>query len=52
VFISRELADSGKDSRMRDARTHEQNSMASDQPDNATTENRGAVAVCRTTDRG
>jgi hypothetical protein len=45
VFISRELADSGKDSRMRDARTHEQNSIASDQQDDATMENRQAVAV-------
>jgi hypothetical protein len=37
VFISRELADSGNDSRMRDARTHEQESTASGQSDDTKT---------------
>jgi hypothetical protein len=45
VFISRELADSGKDSRMRDARTHEQDLIAGDLLEDTTTKSRQAMVV-------
>jgi hypothetical protein len=51
VYISRELAHSGEDSRVRDARTHEHNPTASERLKDAPIKKRRTVAVFHRGDR-